>query len=127
VLQTVDRTGFARSRPFLRGLANDEGSTPLHKAARYARPELAVWLLEHDADESLDVRTKRGNTPLGLALMFGPCAEVESVLRQCALRRLDLTAHGGSRKMMACAEASEGMPRAEASIVAGLARVSEVL
>lgn len=81
LFQLLDALRISRS-DLVRGLANDSNSTALHKAARFGRADLARWLLDHGAEDSLCVRTARGNTPRQLAASFGPFLEVEIVLDQ---------------------------------------------
>ena len=71
----------------MREIANDRGSTPLHKAASIGRLDLVRWLLEHGAEVSLSVRTRRGNTPLQISRLYGPFPQVEAELLDAMRRR----------------------------------------
>ena len=76
----------------VRELANDAGSTPLHKAASIGNLNLVRWLLDHGAAESLLVRNTRGNTPSAVSRLYGPFPEVEM-----ELARAEIAQYGASR------------------------------
>ena len=98
-VQFVDAIGIARRSSFVREIANDKGSTPLHKAASIGRLDLVQWLLAHGAEPSLRVRNARGNTPLHIARLFGPYPDVEAELRsaQAILTATDPSSMRGNK------------------------------
>ena len=77
--------GYIRKSFFAMEMAHDEGSTPLHHAAKSGLIDVTVWLLDHGAHKSLRVRNKMGATPLDLARIFGPFPAIETKLGSAML------------------------------------------
>jgi ankyrin repeat protein len=75
----LERTGLGDS-DLVHDMANTAGSTPLHWAASIGRLDIVRWLLDNGAGPSLEVRNRRGRTPLQMANKFGPHLAVEAEL-----------------------------------------------
>ena len=69
-------------------MAQTEGCTPLHNAARLGNADVAQWLLQNGAMPSLDAKNAMGQTPLDFAHMFGPHKQVEKLLAGAMLANL---------------------------------------
>ena len=83
-IRLIEWSGLSKSDLVL-SLAIDEGSTPLHVAARKGSLRKVQWILDHGGAASLHARTTNGHTPLSVAHAFGPHPEVEAVL-EAAMR-----------------------------------------
>jgi ankyrin repeat protein len=58
---------------------DDEGSTPLHKAARLRNHKVVNWLIENGAD--LNIRDNKSRTPLHIAALWGKLEIVRLLLK----------------------------------------------
>ena len=80
-------------------LANDEGATPLHLAAKYRRPEIAASLIT--AGALVNKQDKLGRSPLHSAVA-SDARDVLQILLSTRNVNIDIQSHDGSTPLMMC-------------------------